>query len=85
MNQGSVNNAFQIMDSVLELARPLNKDELCQFLRVERTTLEYYNGLGLPRFKVGNEVRYSIPDVMAFFRDRGIKPGKERYAFDAEE
>lgn len=84
MNQESVNHAFQIMDSILELARPLNKEELCDYLRVKKGTLQYYIGLGLPSFPIGNEKRYYIPDVLAFFRDRGIKPGKEHYAYEAE-
>lgn len=77
-------SGLQALENILEVARPLNKDELCEYLRIEKNTLEYYNGQGLPRFKVGNEVRYYLPDVLAFFRERGIKAGKERYAYEAE-
>lgn len=84
MNHEPVTQAFHVMDSILELARPVNKEALCQYLQIERTTLEYYNGLGLPRFKVGNEIRYHIPDVLHFFRERGIKSGTERFAYESE-
>lgn len=67
-----------------QLIRPLNKEELCKFLEIERHTLEYYNGLGLPRFKVGNEVRYHIPDVLNFFRERNICSIKERFGYETE-
>lgn len=75
---------LQALENILEVARPLNKDELCEYLRIKKGTLQYYIGLGLPSFPIGNEKRYYLPDVLAFFRDRGIKSGKERYAYEAE-
>lgn len=76
--------SFELADKFMEMARPLNKDELCGYLRIEKTTLEYYNGLGLPRFKVGNEIRYYVPDVLSFFRGRGVNNQKERFAYASE-
>lgn len=52
---------------------PMNKEELCQWLRIERTTLENYNMQGLPRFKMGNEVRYWPPSVIDWFQRRLVK------------
>lgn len=67
----------------LEAFRPLNKEEVCSFLHIERGTLEYYNARGLPRFKLGNEVRYYLPDVLNFFRSRDVN-GKEQFSYEAE-
>ncbi len=70
--------------SSLAFYRPMNKRELCEYLRMNSGTLEYYNAQGLPRFKIGNEIRYSLPDVLNFFRGRGINPRKERFAYASE-
>lgn len=75
---------LMLMGNILELYRPVNKEELCDYLRIEKTTLEYYNGLGLPRFKVGNEIRYYLPDVLVFFRNRGLQQKKERFSYASE-
>lgn len=80
----NIEGALTVLENILELARPLSKEGLCNYLKIERTTLEYYNGLGLPRFKIGNEVRYHLPDVLHFFRQRGISQQKERFAHEAE-
>ena len=72
------------LQGILEFSRPMNKSELCSYFRIERNTLEYYNMQGLPRFKIGNETRYYVPDVLDFFRNRGIDPKKERFAYASE-
>jgi hypothetical protein len=79
-----IQNAIRLLENFMEISRPLNKEELCEYLKIERSTLEYYNGQGLPRFKIGNEVRYYLPDVLGFFRERGINQKKERFAYEAE-
>jgi hypothetical protein len=79
-----IQTTIRLLDNFLEVARPLNKAELCEYLKIDRNTLEYYNGQGLPRFKIGNETRYYLPDVLGFFRERGINQKKERFAYAAE-
>lgn len=77
-------DGIQLLDELMQLARPLSKEELCQFLGINRNTLEYYNGQGLPRFKLGNQIRYITVDVLNYFRERGIQQLKERFAYEPE-
>ncbi len=85
LSNAQIENTIRLVDNFLEVARPLNKEELCQYLKIGKTTLEYYNGHGLPRFKIGNEIRYYLPDVLNFFRGRGMKQEKkERFAYADE-
>lgn len=79
-----IKNTSQVLEEFLAVARPMNKEQLCQYLEINPTTLEYYNGRGLPRFKIGNEIRYYLPDVLGFFRGRGINQIKERFAYASE-
>ena len=80
MQNVSIQEFFNAFSGFL---KPLNKVELCSFLNIEKHTLEYYNGRGLPRFKVGNETRYHIPDVLDFFRQRGVELNpKENFGYE---
>lgn len=82
MEGGKVADNLQIPVSIL---KPVDKEGLREFLDIEPNTLEYYNGQGLPRFKIGNEIRYFIPDVLDWFRQRGILGKlKEEFSYEAQ-
>ena len=49
--------------------RPLTTEELCDFLKASRSTIDQYNREGMPRFFVGKECRY-LPEKVVEWLER---------------
>ena len=50
--------------------RPSTIEELCEFLRCAKSTIDQYNREGLPRFYVGKELRYRPSQVISWLERR---------------
>lgn len=62
--------------------RPLTASELCEYLRISRTTINQYNREGMPRFFVGKECRYIPSKVVDWLERRSahrILPPEETF------
>lgn len=51
----------------------LTVDEVAGLLRVARSTVYRYKELGLPYFKIGNSLRFSREQVMAWVRSHQVR------------
>lgn len=51
-------------------SNPLTTEELCDFLKASKRTIEQYNREGMPRFFVGKESRYLAEKVVDWLERR---------------
>ena len=65
------------------IEKPLTTQELCEFLRLKKSTLDQYNHEGLPRFFVGKECRYIPSKVIEWLERRSLdRTSLSEEAFD---